>query len=424
LIEQVAGLAGTAAPQYKLAADAAAAVGAAVVSLNKDKVEFEQTFTFWPSAQAFSTAPDLLRGTTPLHWETTLRESRLVVLKGENENRVVPYETWYYYLWPFNLFGRATDGDSRRFEQSGTVWRNPPDSFWRWPGWFLWWTIRYPFLLVKDVFVGSGQGTSAQFSKCRPLLKKGVPADEWCLGLVGPHLVAKECGVPPPKPEVGWATCNYDSKTYGVFHVQRTAGSYGTFAQLRDKFAKYGQLIDDVTTSRGEWEAASSARVQEAFAQLGNFANFERTKKEIRTSTEQGAVLSGDDLAASNLPCAGRRQLVEEAVTKARSETVKETVAFARANQTGVVARLEQKKAQWAGTTPYAEWNCLWKRGWEATIRETAAALRAFDHPEAGSINVNPGGALTIAADPDPCAPAQDAPSCQDAAGPPAEGGG
>jgi len=45
-----------------------------------------------------------------------LAESKLVIIKGENKNRLVPDPNWFYYIWPLNWFGHKPDKDSIAFE--------------------------------------------------------------------------------------------------------------------------------------------------------------------------------------------------------------------------------------------------------------------------------------------------------------------
>ncbi len=78
LVEGLASTAATAAPQYAPIAGAAAATVAAFISQNRDKVEFEHTFVFSPDGFAEDGI-----SSTPHASQATLREGKLVVLKGK-----------------------------------------------------------------------------------------------------------------------------------------------------------------------------------------------------------------------------------------------------------------------------------------------------------------------------------------------------
>ena len=394
LIEQIAGLAGTAAPQYKLAADAAGKVGAAVVALNRDKIEFEQTVTFWPQSQPVSRQPspsETLSGApTPVsttHVATDLRVGQLAILKGENENRVVPYESWYYYILPVNWLGYGTDGKSRRFE-SKPAWLRRPHCSWEEEGAFcpLDWLsyipafiVRLPFYTLQGIFVGGdwSAGPTGIPEACDEALGGGVSAENTCLGVVGHHLMFKKCDsylTSPMKPNVGLAECNFDWKTYVVLSVARTEGSYGTFSDLLSKFAKHGQVIDDITTSRDEWESAASPRIDAAFKGVRDAVVFDREKRQIVKNSDEGNIQNQDNFKSTGLDAPVRSDLMDIAIAKAKSNTIKDVV---RATQEGgtACATLKAKQSQWEPDTGDADFDGRWQRGCEGMISELKRLL-------------------------------------------------
>lgn len=342
LLEGAAAVAQAAAPQYAVLSGAAADVAAAIVWQNKDKVEFEHSFSLTPLKEDplddGDSGPIEL---TPHHSAIPLRESRIAVLKGESGFRVVPYQTWYYYLWPFNWWGTSTDEVSRRFE--ATFSEYPPDRGWRsYKPTFtptgiieypfdviqipVWYISRGPYLIFRNIFVLDSWGdkpyhfafqpeelavngfhlTSPMESRAESEQKEKDEETWW--GKIGKCLYGDNKGDQSQKdgPKYIPADQNvtagsviagripdrllYNDKTHMVFGISKTSGSLGNFKEISDGFTEHGKLVSDVTTSSSEWRKLSSDAIDQAFQSIERAAKFERARRENKEEAESGVV--------------------------------------------------------------------------------------------------------------------------------------
>ncbi|MBS0155157.1 MAG: hypothetical protein JSS38_11215 [Nitrospira sp.] len=359
LVEGLASTASTAAPQYAPIAGAAAATIAAFISQNRDKVEFEHTFVFSPDGFAEDGI-----SSTPHTSETTLREGRLVVLKGESRFRSIPYPNWYYYLWPFNWFGLSPDGPSRRFEVDdtpnytlvGEIVRLGPsavgslfsdaasDASFPWK-WFV--TSSPPtdpsrlavdgYHLIKcvdqhNLFVPSHLQSSEPlggfFSWVGGKFKSesnSPTAETNYITRLRERYGVKEgediCKLRPTYPLAGdqnfftkWiyrifslgqrptvqSTNLYSEKTHMILGIRKAKGTLGTFETMGDLFAEHATLIDEVTTTSSEANKISNERIKTAFESAKQAALFERSKRQIREEVKH-RVLDPADIPGKEL---------------------------------------------------------------------------------------------------------------------------
>ncbi|MGD9725830.1 MAG: Calx-beta domain-containing protein [Nitrospiraceae bacterium] len=346
LVEGVAGLASAAAPQYAMAAGAAAAAVAAFIAQNRDKVEFEHTFTLSPDGLSLHVTP-LDEHSSRL----TLQEGQIAVLKGESRFRVVPYHTWYYYLWPFNWFGLSPDQASRRFE---------PDERPRYSN--LGDLIRLPAYAVAALFTdaeGDAIGldwldkrlapdyeltqrrmTSAspdvllvdgyQILNCSRLIeeekiqqaktdKKDAEEESWYeifwypiihgfseekkgLSIDSVNRQMSNCRfeVRRERERAGIFPINllfmkqvevsniFSQKTHFVLSVNKTKGTLGGFEEVRSKHSVHSAFIKEVSTSSSEANTISNERVKAAFTSVEHAILFERAKRSIRDDARKG----------------------------------------------------------------------------------------------------------------------------------------
>lgn len=396
LIDKVTSTAAAAQPQYALAANAAGALGAAIVEQNRDKIEFEHTFTFWPAGT------DLPPST---HYETqlVLRPGRWVVVKGENEDRAIPYQTWYYYIWPFNWLGHSPAGEARRLEAEH-AWHycpappnesdSPALNGLRSVPWFLSCFPRVPFYLLGDLLLAGG----ADFSSGRPLTQLHADADylTWNAACYGGEQYAKNArrGTPPLSTDAmqtipggdGWNV--YSEKSHIAISVRRTEGSYGDFDTLATELSSHAIKVNELTTNRAEFEERSNATLKKAFDAIRDAAVAEKAKNDASKRIAKGGDVSGENFCATGLDCTERGKLVDAAVEKQRRETldtiVEYAVAFLKEAKTDeekqtVFTKLLPfvKDHKWAAPKTGVEaWNCQWQAAWKRVISDAKSRVQ------------------------------------------------
>nr|WP_281722464.1 Calx-beta domain-containing protein [Nitrosomonas nitrosa] len=419
LVEGLASTAATAAPQYAPIAGAAASAIAAFISQNRDKVEFEHTFVFSPDGFAENSI-----SSTPHASQATLREGKLVVVKGESRFRSIPYPNWHYYLWPFNWFGLSPDGASRRFEVDdtpsytlvGEIIRLGPaavgslfsdaasDASFPWK-----WFIRSlpptdPSRLAVDGY---------HLVKCVPQSDMLVPPhiadqeaadmetkkkDFW-KSLRERHSVKESeelCAFVPTYRKAGednffskWlykivtvghspivpSTTLYSEKTHMIVGIRKSKGTLGTFDELRELFTEHAILINEVTTTSSEANKISNARVEAAFESARQAIIFERTKREIRDEAKHGVVDPLTDIPDINTISNNRDKTtlkkfaIQENVHQAKA-TILNYAKSIKQNKTkgdffvAIVEFIEQVKVQWEPKFPGEnnEWINAWKQ--------------------------------------------------------------
>jgi len=356
LVEGLAGAVGMVAPQWSLLAGTAAAAMSAFISQNRDKIEFEHTFTFNPSRNVpvFFAPHDSMTMGDSHAMSGILRESQIVVLKGESAYRVVPYNTWYYYVWPFNWFGQYTDIPSRRFEHDEKAQYDSLGEI-----------VRLPINILKSFFIDVPEYSSTTWPIFKPVLWIGnllFPIDAWFgvernnatypddLAVDGSYIVF--CAEPEPDPideeyrglELGWLVpysearhrykeadrkrnnkqkegkekwrlkpCRprhthkqetgsmqgqglyYAEKTHLVLRIKKTDYTRGTFSELMGEQKEHLRLIQEVTTTRAEAKVAQEQRTTAAFAVAQRMVKVEQAKSEISgNATNQSSVPIGD----------------------------------------------------------------------------------------------------------------------------------
>lgn len=319
LLNGLTAVAAAAAPQYAPAAGALADVGAAVVAQNKDKIEFEHTFTLSPKTPEYST--DLNRKLT----HGTLRTGKIVVVKGESEFRVVPYQHPGYYLWLFNWAGNAVDHNSRRYEaKQREVELNYVNA--------LWFVVRIPFWIVGSLFVPS-EWAFDEYKGLDPLELK----------VDGDSLVCKQTyfeeyrtiwqrilyGPPLKDMCAGWPIYPYSEKTFMVFKIEKSESTFGTFFELVTKFSEHGKTINTLTTSSSEARTFSDEQIKRAFASVEKTVIFERAKKKIRQGARKGYFNTKGDFKNLGFDEAEENLLVQRTVNARVRASVSEYTHFA-----------------------------------------------------------------------------------------------
>lgn len=335
LVEGLAGLASAAAPQYAMASGAAAATVAAFIAQNRDKVEFEHTFSFAPDGLPIHTSPS-----DDHHSHLILEEGQIAVLKGESRFRSVPYHTWYYYLWPFNWFGLTPDRTSRRFENDE---RPQYTGFGN--------LIRLPSYLVASFFTdaeGDAFGTDSLRDTLeaaglklnemtsympKPSRQSTAPSD---LFVDGYQMIV--CDPPNTQGGVDNAKANakkkdthdsdrercpfkvtheyegasifplsvilrksvdrfnlYSEKTHFVVGISKTKGTLGLFEEVKGKFSVHGEAIKAVTTSSSQADAISTEKVKNAFDSVRKAVLFDRAKRSLREDADKGTLPAMSD---------------------------------------------------------------------------------------------------------------------------------
>ncbi len=289
----VAAVASSAAPQYALIAGAAADVGKAIVAQNRDKVEFEHTFNLTP----IHTITGLFNHKE--EFGPNLAEGKLVVIKGENKHRLVPYDNWFYYVSPFNWIGHPPELNSIQFETSS----NQLDPKFRN-------TYLEHFLPKLTEETANYSLPNAPFGLLSFLLKPNISFITLILNkeATSPENISV-CGnylltTPTPtdkqacdidsnngeNPDDTFIQRLYHDKTYAILSVRRTDGSYGDFNTLHSSFdaAGYGAQIDSLVTTRDQSATKSKEAADLALDSVKKAITFERTKKQLSKLANQG----------------------------------------------------------------------------------------------------------------------------------------
>lgn len=260
-----AAVASAASPQYAVLAGAAADIGKAIVAQNRDKIEFEHTFNFTP----ISTVSDIFkqnRDTGP-----NLEEGKIVVIKGENEYRLIPYQNWYYYLSPLNWLGHPPHSNSVRYEYDPDEARTKS-------------IITLPFDYALGIIFPGPYGSFRQIFDSE---EEFYPEH---LHVCGNYLMTATSD-PDDENQGIIDACStryfdfkiYHDKTYAILSIRRTGGSYGDFPSLYKAFqtAGYGSKIDELTTSYDEYLSKSTEALQKATESVQAAVKFERAKKQV-----------------------------------------------------------------------------------------------------------------------------------------------
>lgn len=294
LLNGIAGIVSTAAPVYGPAAGAAAEIGAAIVAQNRDKIEFEHNFTFTPSGTQFSIGRH--------ESFSTLRESKIVVIKGENESRLVPYQHWGYYLWPFNWFGSNTDSYSRRFESKREQIEGNYFNV-------LYGAVRIPFWVIKSFFVpaewfiDARKGTfptelvvDGQFLFCKEVpeeTRKDVNYFRKQLIFMSHLFGTGDRGCPHYYP--------YTEKTFILLSVKKTKGTFGSFEEMVKGFSDHAATIDKLTTTSSDSREHLTANIDRAFKRIEESISFSHAKREVREKAKAGYVDTTQNFSALNI---------------------------------------------------------------------------------------------------------------------------
>jgi hypothetical protein len=333
LLNNLAGAAAAAAPQSAPLSGAVAELGAAVVSQNKDKIEFEHTFTFTGTAGIVEAKEK--------HSRLTLQEGTIVVVKGESEFRVVPYQHWGYYAWPFNWFGQIVDPGSQRFEVE------PADLELNY-GTVLWFLVRVPYYLLNALFIApqwemSDKGTfptdltlAGKALYCQSKDKdKFIPTGREVnlFFKIGRH---ERCPSPYP----------YHQKTHMVFRIDKSDSSLGTFNEVVTKFSPHGDFINKLATTSTESRAISNDRLVKAFDATKNAIIYERTKRKILDRSRQNDFDTVEDISKlpDGITADDKKALVEFLVDRRIISTIDDFLAFARAKVKDAETVEESKK--------------------------------------------------------------------------------
>jgi hypothetical protein len=270
-----AAVASAAAPQYAVIAGAAAEVGKAIVNQNRDKIEFEHTFNFSP----ITTVDGIFKAR--YNTGPNLEEGKLVVIKGENEHRLLPYPNWHYYISPFNWYGHPPALNSIRFEAANGELKNVLPNLDEEGNYTL---VNLPFVLLEFFLIPD----NSVLSKCCG--NPPLPPEE--LHVSGNFLLSSATPDPINNNVIGGGKTSfiddlYHDKTYAILSVRRTDGTYGDFPQLYKSFkdAGYGSKIDELTTSRDEYLAKSSEAISSAANSVQAAIKFERARKLVYKAT-------------------------------------------------------------------------------------------------------------------------------------------
>lgn len=350
VIEKVVGIAGAAAPQYAAAGSAAGAVGAAIVALNRDKIEFEHTLTFYPApteAQALtSVSPDSSCGGSSVNRhcgssDATLRAGSIVVLKGESDFRRVPFEHGLFYIYPPNWLSRPTEGDSRRLEPGG--WEDcpmPEKLSWRKPADAVSWVFPCTVSTVGKILWSLVSPLTVGFAR------NGTPTDPSRLYIDGKFLrivplsKAPQTPVESSTPEVSRDSL-YSEKTHMVFKVIKTAASYGTFRELlgvkagEGRFGEHARVLGELLTTSEESNAIFKERLDNAASKLRALATYQREKQGLQRVARTGSVESvsaqlNDLKDQTDLTDSDRDRLAATAIESARARALNEFEGWAK----------------------------------------------------------------------------------------------
>lgn len=275
-------VASTVAPQYSLIAGAAAEVGKTIVAQNRDKIEFEHTFNLTPihSVNGVFNQKKL--------FGPNLVEGKLVVIKGENEDRLVPYPNWFYYISPFNWLGHAPESTSIRFENStyGPFFKEREN-----------YTLpNLPFVLLDYLLIPNNSWATWNTPP------KSPEELTVCANYLMTLNDQKNCNLNTK--DINFINRLYHDKTYAILSIKRTDGSYGSFTDLYAAFDKagYGSQIDGLLTTRDESLTQSKEAADSALASIKSAVTFERAKKQLAKMAVQGLSNSKtvDDVLTEN----------------------------------------------------------------------------------------------------------------------------
>ena len=411
LVEGLASMAGAAMPQAAPIAGAAANAVGTFISQNRDKIEFEHTFVLSPSRDNCTTNP---LG----NCANILQEGRIVVLKGEDAFRVVPYHTWYYYLLPINWTGTYTSRESRKFEYDAN------------PGYGgLGYLVRLPLSLVGDLFMGQDGRVKSNVNWLADVIfgtERGIfppymrrydaqalPAS---LCLYGQYLYRRN---PPDKDRLdgpdpvdcpmpsdpdfeklkihsylnGSITSRYDyspplafyaDKTHMVFRIEKTLGTLGTFRELIDKFSEHGKTINALSTSPSESDQILQDKINKTFdfvkkelqhkvakkqllddAKKGTFTVFDEKSLEDKKFLDRDSKLalvkaSGEQKA--NWAVKKYKEFAQKQFGEAKNDTNKKQFAFEQ-----IVTMLAAHKNEWTSGDQY---DLVWKNAWDGVVKD------------------------------------------------------
>lgn len=283
LLDNLASTAGSVAPQYAMVSGAAAGIGKAIVAQNRDKVEFEHTFSLTPVNSLkgiFKTNTKTItlnnKKIAVNEFGPTLAENKLVVIKGENEHRLVPYENWFHYLSPFNWYGHFPASRSTRFEAVSE--KNIPFNY------LFGNPLNYkdlPGIPRLNADTANYTLVNLPFSLLAGLL---ISDDSFMTGnnVTSPNnlTVAGNFLVDDTK-ENSFIDQVYSDKTHVILSVKRTAGSYGPFKDIKTKFSGHGTAIDGLIISPEQALTSSEKAMTTAFEAVKKAAVFERDKAQI-----------------------------------------------------------------------------------------------------------------------------------------------
>ena len=367
LLNDLAGFTSATIPGYGTAIGAAAALGATIVAQNLDKIEFEHTFTFSPTDGSAMLGPP--------NKKTILQTGRIIVFKGESGKRVVPYEHWGYYAWPFNWAGIRPDRASRRFEEKTTEvefnYLNIP-----------WVAIRLPFEVLKSLFIpaewfpdryGGTFPTDLKLNGQNLFCVRQQPDEnspDWRRPYTG--FYNRICPTDLP----------YAEKTYMVFSIERTVSSHGLFSELVSKFSSHGARINELTSASSSATSRLDSEVKDAIAIATSDVLFGRAKRRIQAGARKGQFNALEDFKSLGFDDAKRLALIQLAV--------EERVAFTRQlymnlassmienakvnNDPAAMKRLfpdltdQIKKTRWTDFPPAGPEKALWDKGWQLVL--------------------------------------------------------
>lgn len=268
LLDNLAATVATVQPQYAVIAGAAAAIGDAIISQNKDKIEFEHKYKF----SAFDSASENAKQAA-ITWTPTLATGRYVVIKGEDENRLVPYDNWFFYVSPFNWLGHKPSIDSTRFELKKGMWDIPyEDSNLT--------LINSPFkfihqlLLPNESLLGRYNRLGGDFLSCHA--KSESPPSQ--LLACGSYLLKK--GNCDATIDDKLLESIYTDKTYVIVSIKRTDTTYGSYDNLLSKFKQQADFIDELKYSTSKVDYVKS------ISKLQNILAYEAAKKTLASTNE------------------------------------------------------------------------------------------------------------------------------------------
>lgn len=277
LLDGLASVSGTVAPQYALIAGAAAGIGKAIVAQNRDKVEFEHTFNLSPRTDLKSVF-NIYDATGEI--EPPLAESKLVIIKGENEHRLVPYENWFYYIWPFNWIGHKPNNNTLRFESAHQHYKHfKKDTMNLIDEGATYSLVNIPFKILSELLIPNDSY----------LLQKETTSPDQ-LTLKGGYLIRNsDNDTIHDKFETTFIHRLYSEKTHAILSIKRTAGSYGNFNQLKDKFSSHGDQINTLLADTSSSEKA----ITDAFDAIKRAVIYDRNKNKI-TQLAKSSVIGQD----------------------------------------------------------------------------------------------------------------------------------